>query len=1152
MKRYPCALGLGSWSLRRSRPCGPAASVASPPRPRSSWPSGWPLPTRSCRRRLAPSPGTWEREAGGEERPALTSPGWRSARMGAIVPGGGAAARPRATARSRSGSARASASRSSCRPRAPAAWRSARTGAAPSTAGPIPRPTRSSSRRRSGWSGSSCCATPRRPAEFAWRVELPAGLPTVWPSPGGPGLRRRGRHGAPAHAAALRVDARGTRREAELGYAGGPAHGAARRPRPDLPGAARPGGRDGRLAAVPRASPRSPPRCVRTAHGLRQRARRAPCSSAAALPSPAGRHLGVGRDDVDPAPPSGPGARATTRWPTTARAAARCSSAADGGSAASAATPGSGTARPGLRWPRSGPPATLPAMRWPTTARAAATVLFGGWTSAAAASATPGSGTGRPGPRGLDAGPAARYGHALAYDSARGSGRSSSAADDGSATSATPGSGTARPGRRSRRTRTAGARRPRPGLRQRAQPHRCSSAASAQRHLLGDTWEWDGTTWTQRGLDRAARRAIGHAMAYDSARGQDRALRRHQSSTAPYLGDTWEWDGTAWTQAGRRGPPARRSHALAYDSARAADRALRRLRPTPACGDTWEWDGPAWTQVRPRPGRRRAASHALAYDSARGRTVLFGGDDGCQPPRRHLGVGRDAPGPSAASTGPAGARAATRWPTTARAAGRCSSAAATARATSATPGSGTGRPGPRRAATGPAARVGHALAYDSARGRTVLFGGYATAPLPRRHLGVGRDGLDPGGLDRAVARAPRTRWPTTARAAARCSSAARGAAADRRHLGVGRDGLDPGGLHRGPRRAPRTRWPTTARAAGPCSSAGGGLVGRPDDTWEYHTPRRPVHRGARSASTATAWTGSAARPACDGACRRCDPAPDPGRVLPRSPAATDPDTCTEPHRSATPPALCRLRDGAALHRRGDRLRLGLLRRTGSAATRPAAAVRRVRRRARRDGGRHLQHAAAGYPGNPGVRRRTPAPARRPTCAGTYCTSDLYCGPDYYCAAGGHCQPRKGARRGLRRGGGRRLPGRRLPGVPERVLRRRLLLRARVQRRRATCAARRPGPAPWRPRGAAGSPSCVAYLCSGTSADCPTSCADDDDCAAGYFCGAGGTCQPRRSTGQTCGPRRLPAGAVPRVHQRQLRGRLLLQHRLRAARATPAT
>ncbi len=44
-------------------------------------------------------------------------------------------------------------------------------------------------------------------------------------------------------------------------------------------------------------------------------------------------------------------------------------------------------------------------------------------------------------------------------------------------------------------------------------------------------------------------------------------------------------------------------------------------------------------------------------------------------------------------------------------------------------------------------------------------------------------------------------------------------------------------------------------------------------------------------------------------------------------------------------------------------------------------------------------------------------------------------------------------------------------------------------------------------------SCGAYLCNGSSASCPTTCATDQDCATGYACSAGGQCLD--ANGQSC-------------------------------------
>jgi len=52
----------------------------------------------------------------------------------------------------------------------------------------------------------------------------------------------------------------------------------------------------------------------------------------------------------------------------------------------------------------------------------------------------------------------------------------------------------------------------------------------------------------------------------------------------------------------------------------------------------------------------------------------------------------------------------------------------------------------------------------------------------------------------------------------------------------------------------------------------------------------------------------------------------------------------------------------------------------------------------------------------------------------------------------------------------------------------------------------------------GTRTCGGYVCSGTSASCPTSCSSDAACAAGYFCD-GSACIAKRANGATC-----PTGA----------------------------
>jgi hypothetical protein len=60
--------------------------------------------------------------------------------------------------------------------------------------------------------------------------------------------------------------------------------------------------------------------------------------------------------------------------------------------------------------------------------------------------------------------------------------------------------------------------------------------------ILGDTWTWDGTDWTQRSPVHAPSPRASMGMAYDAAHGQVVLFGGFLGD----FGDTWIWDGTDW------------------------------------------------------------------------------------------------------------------------------------------------------------------------------------------------------------------------------------------------------------------------------------------------------------------------------------------------------------------------------------------------------------------------------------------------------------------------------------------------------------------------------------------------------------------------------------------------------------------------------
>jgi len=150
--------------------------------------------------------------------------------------------------------------------------------------------------------------------------------------------------------------------------------------------------------------------------------------------------------------------------------------------------------------------------------------------------------------------------------------------------------------------------------------------------VLSDTWEWNGATWTQRTPAAVPPARAYHAMAYDSISGVSVLFGGISPAIAGGLAaDTWLWDGTNWTpRTPATSPPARYEHGMVFDSARGVT-VLFGGSPVPPgfasspLGDTWEWNGTNWTQRAPATTPPVRYMHGMAYDSARDVTVLFGG-----------------------------------------------------------------------------------------------------------------------------------------------------------------------------------------------------------------------------------------------------------------------------------------------------------------------------------------------------------------------------------------------------------------------------------------------------------------------------------------------------------------------------------------------
>jgi cysteine-rich repeat protein len=156
---------------------------------------------------------------------------------------------------------------------------------------------------------------------------------------------------------------------------------------------------------------------------------------------------------------------------------------------------------------------------------------------------------------------------------------------------------------------------------------------------LDDLWEWNGEWWHRIVPAIAPQPRTYAAMTFDAARHEVVLFSGVKLTTStpdgfdpfPY-DDTWIWNGATWRNVVVASPPGRTLHTLVYDAARkravlygGKKRGTLANTPKPF-GDTWEWDGTAWSEVCSvcAPGGRQG--HAMAYDPGRGVIVMFGGN----------------------------------------------------------------------------------------------------------------------------------------------------------------------------------------------------------------------------------------------------------------------------------------------------------------------------------------------------------------------------------------------------------------------------------------------------------------------------------------------------------------------------------------------
>jgi len=140
--------------------------------------------------------------------------------------------------------------------------------------------------------------------------------------------------------------------------------------------------------------------------------------------------------------------------------------------------------------------------------------------------------------------------------------------------------------------------------------------------LMGDTWEWDGQSWTQLHPAQSPPARFGAIAGTVAGRV---VLFGGESYGPMHFNDTWEWDGNNWSMAS----PSTSPGARVYATAAVANGKLLMFGGAGASlqplGDTWSWDGANWTQLA--PANSPSARWDAQMGSLRDTPVLFGGAD---------------------------------------------------------------------------------------------------------------------------------------------------------------------------------------------------------------------------------------------------------------------------------------------------------------------------------------------------------------------------------------------------------------------------------------------------------------------------------------------------------------------------------------------
>jgi len=146
----------------------------------------------------------------------------------------------------------------------------------------------------------------------------------------------------------------------------------------------------------------------------------------------------------------------------------------------------------------------------------------------------------------------------------------------------------------------------------------------------GDTWTYDGNTWTRQSPPTSPPALVGASMVFDPA--INKMVLFGGSAGLVLSAQTWTYDGVTWThESPATSPPGRSDAGMAFDPGSAdvvlfggANDSVANCVPLEFV-DTWTYNGTTWHQQTSATSPSAREGVVMADDPTTGGVVLFGG-----------------------------------------------------------------------------------------------------------------------------------------------------------------------------------------------------------------------------------------------------------------------------------------------------------------------------------------------------------------------------------------------------------------------------------------------------------------------------------------------------------------------------------------------